>query len=588
MVARLAPGATLARASAEVRTVAARIRADHPVAADDEEVSRATVVPYVDVLVGDTRRTLWMLLGAVGMVLVIASANVANLLLARASRQAGEGSLRKALGATRGRIVAQQLVASLMLAVAGGLGGLALGTGLLAVLEPLVVEHLPRVRSLELDGVVLAFTLGATVLAAVLAGLIPAIRSASREAAEGLRSETTAAGRHRGNVLNRTLVAAELALAVILVAGAALAVQSFRGLAGTDPGFDAGGVLALRVAPPPARYAARDAQRAYQAQVLERIRAVPGVARAGSIHLLPLTRGNWAFPYLAEGQVPTAGEPLPTANSRVVSPGYFETMRIPLLRGRDFNAGDDAGPDVGIINRTFAEELWPGEDPIGREIKLFGSDPFTVVGVVGDTRQMSLDREPFPEMYVPMTDLPLASTVYMVRAAPGTELASLMPGLQDAVWSVDEDVPIPLLRPLTGIVGESVAAERLTASLLTGFAALALVLGLIGVYGVMAYVMGGRAREFAIRAALGATRGEVERKALADSLVPLGAGLLLGTLGALAAGRILASMLHDVEPADPATLGGVVVLLAGTTLLASWLPARRAARAEAVDVLRAE
>lgn len=588
VVARLAPGATVERASSEVRTVAARIRADHPTAADDEEVARAGVVPYVDVLVGDSRRTLWVLVGAVGLILLIACANVANLFLARGNRRGAEIGLRKALGATRSRIVVQQMVESGMLALAGGAGGVALGAALLAVLEPRVVDQLPRVAGLGLNPGVLVFALAATTLAAIVSGLIPALRSAARDAAGGLRGGSPGvAGRRPGTTLNRSLVAAELALAVVLVTAAALMVRSFRGIVETDPGFDADGVLALRVAPPPARYAARDAQAAYQERLLARIRSVPGVSEAGSIHLLPLSWGNWSFPYLAEDHQPPANAPLPSANFRVVSPGYFETMRIPVLRGRDFTDADDAGaPDVGIINRAFAERLWPGEDAVGKEIRLFGSSPFTVVGVVGDVRQTSLEQASMPEMYTPVGQFPVASTHYMVRAEPGLDPRSLIPGLRNAVWAVDDDVPIPTLEPLADIVGESVATQRLTAGLLTAFGLLALLLGAIGVYGVMAYVAAGRAREFAIRAALGASRGDVERQALAHGVPALAAGLLFGLAGALAASRVVGGLLYDIEPTDPLTLAGVLALLAAVALLASWLPARRAARAEAAAVLR--
>lgn len=588
VIARLAPGVTADRAAAEVRTVAARIRTDHPSSADDDEVARATVVPLADALVGEARRTLWVLVGAVGLVLLIACLNVANLLLARGHRRDPEVSLRKALGATRRRIVVQQLTETGMLAAVGGAAGLAVCAGLLAVLEPRVVERLPRVTELSLNGRVLAFAVSATFLVALLSGLAPAIRSAAREAAEGLRGVTpSVAGRRRGALLNRSLVAVELALAVVLVSGAALTVRSFRGLASTDPGFQSEGVLAMRVAPPPARYAARDAQGIYQARLLEQLRGLPEVASVGSNHLLPLSWGNWAFPYLAEGHEPPADAPLPSANFRVVSPGYFETMRIPLHRGRDFTDADGPrAPDVGIINHALAEELWPGQDPIGKEIQLFGNAPFTVVGVVGDIRQTALDRDPLPEMYVPMAQFPLASTVYMIRARAGLDPGSLAPALRNAVWAVDEDVPIPMLQPLEVVVGESVATERLVASLLTAFAGLALVLGMVGVYGVMAYVMGGRTREFAIRTALGASRFEVERQALADGLGPLVLGLGLGLGATLATGRVLDGLLHDVEPADPVTLGGVLAVLTIATVAASWLPARRAARTEAARALR--
>lgn len=586
VVARLAPGATLERAAAEVRTVAQRIRERYPAAADDEEVARATVVPYVDVLVGDSRGTLWILIGAVALVLLIACANVANLLLARSSGRVAEVAVRKAIGATGSRIVRQSLVESLVLAGVGGVAGLALAYGLVVWLRPAVAERLPRATEVGLDTTVLVFAVAATVVAAVLSGLLPALRSSARPVQDGLRGGAPSIAGRRRNVLNRGLVAAELALAVTLVTGATLMVASFSRLVGTDPGFDAHGVLAMRTAPPDQRYSARDAQWALNEAIQARLQAVPGAERVGSVHLLPMSWGNWSFPFLAEGHAPPENAPLPSANFRVVTPGYFEVMRIPLLRGRRFGRTDDgSAPDVGIINEAMARELWPGEDAVGKEIRLFGSSPFTVVGVVADVHQFALDREPFPEMYVPLAQFPVASTVYVVRGR-GNNVARLAPALRQAVWGVDQDIPIPMLRPLDEVVGESAAVERLIAVLLGAFAALALLLGAIGVYGVMTFVVQGRRREFAIRTAVGATDGSITREALRSTLPPLLAGLALGIAGAAAGGRLLRSLLYDATGADPVTVGGVVVLLAAVALAASWLPARQAGRQEPVAVLR--
>lgn len=587
VVARLAPGSTVRSAAAQVRTVAQRLRQRFPGRVDDDQVARATVVPYVNVLVGDTRRTLWVLMGAVGLVLIIACANVANLLLARGGTRTTEIALRRALGATRWRIAGEHLKESLALAALGGLAGLGLAAGLMKLLEPGVVQQLPRITRLGLDSTALAFAFGATVVAAVAAGVLPAVRSSARDPNEGIRSDAPTLSGRRHSRVNRWLVAAELALAVMLVSGSALMQQSVWRLVHTDPGFDPHGVLALATAPPDARWdTGRNAQTALNEAVLARLSAVPGVADVGAIHLLPMTQANWAFPYWAEGHAPPANAPLPSVNFRIATPGYFRTMHIPLVSGRGIASSDDAnGVHVAFLNATFAAQLWPGEDAVGKEIKLFGSDPYTVAGVVGDIRQASLDRAPRPEMYVPLPQFPVAAMVFMVRMAPGATTASLAPALRRAVWDVDPDVAIPTLRPLEDVVSDSVATQRLATWLLTGFAFVALLLGIVGVYGVMAYVIGDRTREFAVRSALGATRAVIERSAVAYGLPPLGVGLALGIAGSVATSRVIAGMLYGVRTWDPVTLLGVAGLLGGVSLVASWIPAHRASRLPVVRLL---
>ncbi len=589
VVARLAPGATVRGAAAQVHTLTQRLRQQFPGRLNDDAVARATVVPYANVLVGDARGTLWVLMGAVGLVLLIACANVANLLLARASGRTAEIALRKALGATRRHIALQSLGESLALAALGGLAGVGLAAGLLAVLEPAVVQRLPRVTQLGLDRTALLFAVGASIAAALVAGLLPAVRASLRDPNEGIRSGApTLAGRRRGT-LNRSLVAVELALAVILVTGSALMLQSVWRLLHTDPGFDAHDIVALATAPASARWdAGREAQTTLNQTVQEHLAAVPGVQQVGAVHLLPMSEANWFFPYWAEGHTPPANAPLPNVNFRIVTPGYFQTMRIPLVRGRAFASSDDANAShVALINAAFAAQLWPGESAVGKEIKLFGSDPFTVVGVVGDIRQVSLEQKPQPEMYVPLPQFPVAAMYFMVRLDPGATVASVAPALRRAVWDADPDVAIPMLRPLEQVVSDSVATQRLTAWLLAGFALVALLLGAVGVYGVMAYITGSRIREFAVRRALGATRRDLERDALAFGLPALVTGLAAGLVGSLAASRLIASMLYGVKAWDPLTLAGVAALLAGVALLASWIPARRVSGVSVVESMRA-
>ncbi|HKJ92039.1 MAG TPA: ABC transporter permease, partial [Longimicrobiales bacterium] len=588
VVARLAPGVRIPAAAAQVHTVAQRLHQRFPGVIDEDQAARATVVPYADVLVGDARRTLWVLMGAVGLVLIIACANVANLLLARAGGRTTEIALRQALGATRRRIALESMKDSLTLAVLGGLTGIALAAALLKVLEPHVVARLPRVTALGIEPAVLIFALGATAAAALAAGLLPAVRDSLHDPNQGIRAGApTLAGRHHGR-LNRSLVAAELALAVVLVTASALMMRSMWRLTHTDPGFDARGVVALETAPPDARWdTGRGSQTALNEAILARLGAIHDVADVGAVHLLPMTQANWVFPYWAEGHTPPENAPLPGVNFRVVMPGYFRTMGIPLVRGRLITPHDDAnGARVALINATFAAQLWPGEDPRRKVIKLFGSDPFTVVGVVGDIRQAALDRKPRPEMYVPLPQFPLAAMYFMVRTAPGVTPASIAPALRRAVWDVDPNVAIPTLRPLDDVVSDSVATQRLTAWLLAGFAFVALLLGVIGVYGVMAYVIGARTREFAVRSALGATRAMIERSAVAYGLPPLIVGLALGIAGSLAAGRLIAGMLYGVPAWDPVTLIGVAGLLGGVSLLASWVPARAVSRESVSRALR--
>ncbi|HUG42361.1 MAG TPA: ABC transporter permease [Longimicrobiales bacterium] len=585
--ARLAPGVTLERASAEVRGMARRLRAEHPGLFHEDAVARAEVVPLRQQIAGATSRTLWLLFGAVGLVLVIACVNVANLLLARGAGQGPEMAVRKALGASRRRLVRQGVTESVVLGLIGGaLGALAAAWGLSA-LAPELATRLPRTAAAGMDGTVLAFSLGVSLLSAALFGLLPALRNARREAVAGLRSEGrggTSHGRHR---LNRGLVTAETALAVILVAGAGLMANSFWRLYNTDPGFDAEGVLEVLVTPPESRFTSADAQRAYHRELMEAVQAVPGVAGASGIHLLPLTPNNWRFPYLAEGFEPRADQPLPAANFRVVLPDYFELMGIRLVRGRTLTATDDENAEpVGLINRALAERHWPGQDPIGKEVRIFGTLPFRVVGVVENVRQHALDRAPEPEMYRPHAQYPLTSMYLMVRAQNPGAVAALADPVRRAVWSVNDAVPIPEIRPLTDVRAESVAETRLIAGLLAALGVLALLLGAVGVYGVMAYTTRARVHEFGVRLALGASPGGLERTALGWGMAPVLAGLALGAAATLAGSRALSGLLFGVEPSDPATLLTVLLVLTAVAGLATWVPARRVARSDLADTLR--
>jgi predicted permease len=587
VVARLAPGATVAEADAQLRVVVASIRAEYPGRLDDETVQAASVISLQEAEVGDVRGLLWTLLAAVGLVLLIACANLANLVLARATGHRQEMAVRTALGAGRWRLVRQQLAEGAILALAGGVSGLLLARGLLVLARVSEASGLPRTGSLPIDGRVLAFTMVASLGALLLFGLLPALRATGPVLRHDLRSWTRSTTRDRGgHRLNRLLVTAEIGLSTMLVTAAALVLASFTALRTLDSGIDPEDVLTVELMPALDVYTG-DRARRYYADVGERLAALPGVRSVGGIHLLPFTFNNWAFPYLAEGHTPRASEPLPSANFRLLTGDYQGAVDQPLLEGRAFTAADRMGaPPVMIVNRAMAELLWPGESAIGREIAVFGSMEMRVVGVAGDVRQHALDREPRPEMYVPFDQWPYG--VQMTFMLEGPRVASLGAEVRRTIASIDADVPIASLRPLSEVLGESLARRRFVVIVMASFGLLALLLGAVGVYGVMTYLVGARLPDFGLRLALGAHPRAVLMGALGTGLVPAGAGLLLGIAGAMAASGLLRSLLFGIEPLN----GPIYILVAGVLLtaaiLASWLPARRAARSDPLSVLRAD
>lgn len=586
-LARLAPGVTHERASEEVRAFAEALRRDHPGLVSAESVASAGTVPLHEQLVGETGRTLWLMLGAVGLVLLIACANLANLLLARAGERARDVALRSALGAGRGRLVQQHLTESAVLALAGGLLGVAVAAGTLEALTAGLATRIPRGATVSMDLTVLAYALGISIAGGLLFGIAPALRAAGRDAADSLRGSgrgTAGLARHR---LNRALVASEIALAVVVAASAGLVVRSFLALRSTDPGFRTEGITAVQVSAPQGRYSANEDQRVYYRQVLERVRAAPGVGRVGGIHLMPLTFNNWSFPYLAEGQTPSADQPLPSANFRIVLGDYFAVMGIPLLRGRGFTAEDvPEGPRSIVVNRRLAELVWPGQDPIGKELRVFGNMEHRVVGVVGDVIQHRATIPVQPEMYVTHQQFPTGEMNLVIE--PAEDGPDPIPSIRDVIWSVDPQVPIPSVTPLERVVSDAVSEARFLSQLFAGFGLLALLLGSVGVFGVMSYVTQARVPEWGVRLALGAKPERVLRSALAGAFAPLLLGLVLGIAGSVAAGRLLQGLLYEIEPNDPLTLAAVTAILGGITVLATWLPARRAARVDPVSVLRAE
>jgi putative ABC transport system permease protein len=578
VVGRLQPGVTLQQAQAELATVSDRFRALYPVFKRDWSVS---VVSLHEQVTGDIRPTLTVLLGAVGLVLLIACANVANLLLARASVRAREIAIRLAIGASRARIVRQLLVESLVLAVLGTVLGVALAYVGVALLRQAAPTGLPRIQEVGVDLRVLAFAALVSVATGLLFGLAPALQTSRPDLGGTLKegSRGLAGGRSR---VRSTLAAAEVALALVLLAGAGLLVNSFVRLIHVDPGFDPRGALAFQMSLPDSKYPDAARRSAVTASVLERIAVLPGVGAVGAATSLPLGGS------LSDTLIQVEGDPAPPVGGRnadfaYCTPDYFRAMGITLLRGRVFDERDTAsGPHVVVVNESFAR-AYLGGDPLGRRIT-DTQGAWEVVGVVGDVRARSLDRDMRPALYWPHA-FQRFNTVHVVLR---TEMppARLAESIRTAVLQVDPEQPIANLRALDGVIAGSVAQRRFVLGLLAGFAAAALILAAVGLYGVISYGVAQRRREIGIRIAVGATQGAVVRLVLRQGTELTVFGILLGVCGSLALTRVLASQLYGVEATDAPTLAAVAAILAGVALFACWVPARRASRVDPVQALR--
>jgi putative ABC transport system permease protein len=588
VVGRLRSGASLEQARVELEAVAARLEQKYP---ETNRLMGAGVTGLQEWIVGPTRLPLLVLLGAVGLLLLVACANVANLTLARAAERAREMAIRGALGASRGWLVRQGLAESLLLAGLGALAGLVLGSWGTEALVRMAPAEVPRLEEVRLDGRLLLFTAGAAMLSALLFGLVPALRGARPDLEEALkgggRSGTQGRGRFRSRAV---LVAAEVALALMLAVGAGLLIRSFARLRQVEPGFDPRGVLSAQVSLPGVRYGEEAQQAEFYGRLLERIEATPGVQAAGVASKLPLTLPGWSSDFSVEGR--PAGEHGIEVVHRQVSPGYFRTLRVPLLRGRVFDASDRIGrPRVVLINEALARRHFGDEDPIGKRI-CFDRAPDehsvwrTIVGVVGSEKQQSLALEARLEIFAPAAEEPDLTQVLVVRG-PDDPLA-LVGTLREAVRQLDPEVPLYSVRTMEQVSAESLGRERFVLALLGGFAALALVLAALGVYGVTAYVTRQRTREIGIRMALGAGRAQVLGLVLRQGLAPVAAGGVAGVAGALGLTRLMQGLLFEVEPADPGTYVSVAALLAAAALVACLMPARRAIRVQPVAALRHE
>jgi putative ABC transport system permease protein len=590
VVGRLKPGVSLEQARADLATIAARLEAQYP---DSNSGHTVGSRPMHEDVVGAIRPVLLLLLGAVGLVLLIACVNVAGLMLARAAARDREISIRAALGSGRPRLVRMLLTESLLLGTLGGALGLLLAFWGVDLLAALVQPSLPRLEPLSVDLPVLGFTLALSAATGILFGLAPALQMTKvdlqRSLKEGGRGST--AGRHR---LRQGLVVAEVALALMLLIGAGLAMQSFQRLVRVDPGLDPRGVLTVRLTLPESRYPDEARRAQFLERALERLRALPGVDAAGMVIPLPFSGEGWQSNYLIEGRPRPKKADEPTLDEFTVGPGYFRAMRVPLLRGRDFTPSDDArAPRVAIINQAMAERFWPGEDPIGRRIERGASDDpakanyLTIVGVAGDVRQYGLNLPAKAQVYRPHAQRPLSVMHLLARSAAGDPL-NLAPMLRREIATLDPDQPIYRVETMDRLLGRMVASSRLSMTLLLAFAATALLLASIGIYGVMAYTVTQRTHEIGIRMALGARRGDVLRLVVRQGMRLAVIGVLIGLAGAAALTRVMGSLLFGVSPTDPLTFAGVALLLSAVAALASYVPARRAARVDPMAALRCE
>jgi putative ABC transport system permease protein len=599
---RMRPGVTVEQAQAEMEAVAADLRRQYM---PNSDASNWTLLltPLEEFVVGRIRTALWVLLGAVVFVLLIACANVANLTLARAAVRQREIAVRTALGASRWRVVRQLLTESLLLSLVGGGAGLLLAMWGVDLLLKLNENRIPRAAEIGLDSRVLLFTLGVSLLTGVIFGLAPAFQTSAVNLHETLKEggRSGKVGVRRG--VRDVLVIAEMAFAVVLLVGAGLLIRSFVQLQQVNPGFEPRGVLAMQLSLPPNKYADRAARAAFVRQMLERVRAVPGVKGAGTTTTLPMSGQNSSGSFRIEGQQTAPGVNNPHGSRWLASEDYFQTMRVPLVKGRYFEQRDtEAGGHVVVIDEALARKYWPDEDPVGKRIT-FESNPDPkdpdninarlpiwreVVGVVGHVRNEGLEGESRAQYYVPFGSGNASSANLFVAVNTDGDPAALAPSVRGAITSVDRDLPLFRVMTMEKMVAESLTQRRFLMFLLGVFAALALALAVVGLYGVMSYAVTQRTHEIGLRMALGAQGRDVLRMVVGRGMALVGVGLAIGLAFAFALTRYMTSMLYGVSAVDPLTYAGIALLLGAVALLASYIPARRATKVDPMVALRYE
>ena len=586
VVGRLKPGVTMERAAAEMSTIARRLEQEYP----NNRGWGVNVVSLHQDLTKRARPALLLLLGVVAFVLLIACANVANLLLARATARQKEIAVRVALGASRVRLVRQLLTESLLLALlSGGLGFLVAVWALNILVASM--PDVPTGQSIGLDLKVLGFTLLVSVAAAAVFGLVPALQASKPDLNRSLKESSKSGGGGFGGRrrLRNLLVIAEVAVSLMLLIGAGMMMKSFLNLQSVDPGFDAKNVLVVPVSLLQAKYPESRQRAIFFQQALQRVAALPGVESVGATSMLPLSGEDRANSFTVEGRAPLAAGERTYTNTREVTPDYFRTMRIPVRRGRAFTEHDtEASPLVAVINETMARRFFPDEDPVGKRVTLSGPDGpwFTVVGVVGDVRHSSLSVEPGAEMYGPHLQDPLPSMHLVIRAK--TDPQGLVAAVRREVQAMDKDIPASGIRTMEQALTSSMAPARTGLILLSLFAALAVVLATMGIFAFMSFSVTQRVHEIGVRMALGAQQGHVLRLIVGQGMKLVSIGIAAGLLGGALLSRVMSSALYGVRAVDPATFAGVSLLLAVVALLAILIPARRAMKVDPLVALRYE
>ncbi|CAN5800421.1 ABC transporter permease [soil metagenome] len=584
VIGRLADGLPLDRAQAAATELARQLESAHP---QYNEKVGFNLQPLHDRVVGDIRPGLLALLGAVAVVLLIACVNIANLLLARASSRGRELAVRVALGAARRRVIRQLLTESVVLATLGGVAGILFGVWAVDALVSIAPESAPRVSEIGLDLRVFGFAALLTLVTGLLFGLVPAIQASRGGAAHSLKDGARGAAAGGGRRLRQTLIAVEVALALMLLTGGGLLLQTFVRLQAADLGFDPQNVLIGFVNPPRTSYDTPAKHRVFYDQVLEKASAIPGVRRAALASVLPLS-GDSDMGFSIEGRpAPQRESETPITWYRQVSAGYFDAMGMQLVRGRGFDERESA-PSV-IINETFVRKYFPSEEPMGRRLRFSDADDapwFTIIGIAADARIRGARGETRVETFIPYWQLTEPGMNVVLKAH--ADAARLTPALRQAVSSIDPNVPVAGIAVLSDMVAESIDQPRFFAVLAVAFASLALLLAAIGIYGVMAYVVAQRTTEIGVRMALGATPGEVFRLVLGDGLRTTAVGVVIGVIGSIGVAHWLASLLFGVGPGDPLTLAATASLLMLVAAAACYLPARRATRVDPMVALRAE
>jgi predicted permease len=598
ILAKLKPGVTVDAAQREMDAITARLRSEHPDFYPSNGGLTFSIVPLQDYVVGGVRPALFVLIGAVAFVLLIACANVANLLLSRALARQREIAVRTAIGASAGRIVRQLLTESVLLAVIGGLVGLLFSYWTLEGIRVLGSKSVPRLHEITIDGSVLLFTLAVSILSGAIFGLAPAVRLSRVDLQENLKESSRGASAGsavwgRGQNVRRLLVVSELALSVMLLIGAGLLIRSFAHVQQVPPGFNSANVLTLELTMTGRKYA--DAAKVLETYKLlwDKLKTLPGVTAAGGVTALPLSNMMAWGPITVEGRVPAAGEKFINVDIRVVGGDYFAAMEIPLRSGRLFNEHDTRETyRAVIVDEHMAAQLWPGADPIGKRIRTGGFDVtpdtpwMTVVGVVGRVKQDALDADSRMAIYHAHTQRPGRAMNVVLRSA--SDPAALTSAVRKQIREIDPDLPLYNVRTMEQRVDESLARRRFSMLLLTLFACLALGLAAIGIYGVIAFLVSQSTREVGIRMALGATPREILMLIVRQGLVVAVIGVVAGLAGAFVLTRFMNTLLFGVRATDPLTFVAIAATLAAVAVLASYLPARRAARVDPMVSLRSE